>query len=194
MSQSQVSSQQSPKATRHSSSSKDESSGSNKQSEYTFQEVKLGSETFYLVPKYLMKYTPIEIEYLEGRGAVEVGKQYLYIPRNFLAEIELVINRSTDLQAEVNLCRQLLWSQYSNGDQLPPVEPSTVKEIYLSAGAIKLFKTIFHAMFSRDHSASRQALNKANCSSDLHAYFWPVTESKLVPKDHLIYCGFYWYQ
>ena len=154
MLQSQVSSQQSSKATRHSSSSEDESSGSNKQSEYTFQEVIVGSETFYLVPNSLMKYTPtvpIDIEYLEGLGDVEVGNQYLHIPRNLLAELELVINRSTDLQAEVKLCRHLLWSQYSNGDQLPPFEPSTVKEICLSAGANKLFKTIFHAMSSGDH-------------------------------------------
>ena len=149
----------------------------------------------HLVPKSLMKYTPtvpIEIEYLEGIGDVEVRNQYLHIPRNLLAELELVINRSTDLQAEVKLCWQLLWSQYSNGDQLPPFEPSTVKEICLSAGANKLFKTIFHAMSSGHHSASWQALNEKKTEAMIYmlifgqsqkaSWFQKIISSTVVSK------------
>ena len=89
-----------------------------------------------------MKYVPtvtIDMEYLEGIGSVEVGNEYLYIPRNFLIEMKVAIDQSTDLQKEVQLCREFLLSQYGSGEQLPPIEPSTVKQICLSAGANKLF-------------------------------------------------------
>ena len=163
MSQSQASSEQSPKATNSSSNSDEESSDPSVNSGCSFEEVSVGSETFCLVPKPLMKFVPtapMDLEYLEGRGPVEVGNEYLYIPRNLLTELKLVINQSRDLQKEVKLCRELLWSQYGSGDQLPPFEPSTVKQTCLSAGGNKLFQTIFHAMSSDDHSANRQILNE----------------------------------
>ena len=163
MSQSQASSEQSPKATNRSSNSDEESSDPSVKSGCSFEEVSVGSETFCLVPKPLMKFVPtapLDLEYLEGIGPVEVGNEYLYIPRNLLTELTLVINQSRDLQKDVKLCRELLWSQYGSGDQLPPFEPSTVKQICLSAGANKLFQTIFHAMSSDDHSANRQILNE----------------------------------
>ena len=163
MSQSQASSEQSPKATNSSSNSDEESSDPSVNSGCSFEEVSVGSETFCLVPKPLMKYVPtatIDFEYLEGIGSVEVGNEYLYISRNLLIEMKVAIDHSTDLQKEVKLCREFLWSQYGSGEQLPPFEPSTVKQICLSTGANKLFQTIFHAMSSDDHSANRQILNE----------------------------------
>ena len=58
MSQSQASSEQSPKATNSSSNSDEESSDPSVNSGCSFEEVSVGSETFCLVPKPLMKYVP----------------------------------------------------------------------------------------------------------------------------------------
>lgn len=128
-----------------------------------FEEVEIRGETFVLVPKNLCSYvptTPVEIQHIEGIGAVEVGSNYTYIPSSMLPKVASLISKSVDLQQEVAGCRHLLWTRYGKKDELPPFDPKSVKEVCQSAGSNKLFKIIMEGMSSEEHSSSRESMNE----------------------------------
>ncbi|XP_065061436.1 uncharacterized protein LOC135688497 [Rhopilema esculentum] len=128
-----------------------------------FQTKTVKGETFYLVPEFLVKFVPtypVEEHYLEGVGAVEVGERFTYIQTDLLIQLTETVSQSVDLQAEVKLLREHLWSRYGKSDELPPFDPEALQTVAISAGANKLFSVILNAMSSEDKPVHRQALNK----------------------------------
>ena len=91
-----------------------------------FEEVEIGGQTFSLVPKELVHFVPtapVTIQEINGIGPVEVGSDFMYIPTTLLPEIKELISKSVDLQRQVCLFRELLWTRYCHSDKKPPFDP-----------------------------------------------------------------------
>ena len=135
------------------------------------EEVEINGKAFVLVPKHLSKYVPAsspEIQFLEGFGIVEVSDEFIYLPKSLLPKIQESILNDVDLQKEVALCREKLWTLYGRNDAVPPFDPDTVKDLCISAGASKLFDTIMTAMSSEEKSSLRQHQNEKKAVSVIY--------------------------
>ena len=111
---------------------------------------------------------PVTIQEINGIGPVEVGSNFMYIPTTFLPEIKQLISKSVDLQKEVCLFRELLWTRYGHSDEKPPFDPQHVKSVCNDAGATTLFEIVLNAMTTTEHTAGRRSLNDKNVVAVLY--------------------------
>ena len=104
----------------------------------SFEEVEIGGKRFCLIPKAPSIYAPsgpTDIQYLEGVGPVEVGTYFIYLHSDLLPKIHDILSQSADLQEEVKIFRNFLWSKHGKTSDMPPFDPEDVKKICKAAGA-----------------------------------------------------------
>ncbi|XP_065054170.1 uncharacterized protein LOC135682973 [Rhopilema esculentum] len=136
-----------------------------------FEETVINGQKFSLIPTSLVKYVPtseIITDDIVGLGHVDVGSEFVYVPAYFLPQMKALLSRSIDLQHEVTLFRELLWSKYGHNDQQPPFDPEAVKVMCQDAGATSIFQTLLEAMSVQEQTPSKLLQNEKKVVAALY--------------------------